>query len=60
MGAGPVCPRCGSAFSRRARRLGLIERTLSLLYIYPFRCDHCFHRFRAMRWGKRYVRREAS
>jgi hypothetical protein len=55
----PVCPRCGSSAYRRARRDGLLERALSVIYIYPFRCDDCFHRFRAMRWGKRYVRRAA-
>jgi hypothetical protein len=48
------CPRCGKDFVRRAPRKGVLEQLLSLAYIYPFRCQLCTHRFRAMEWGKRY------
>ncbi len=51
------CPRCGSPDVRRTRRVGLIERLLSLVYVYPFRCARCLHRYRAMRWGRRYTKR---
>ena len=50
------CPRCASEFVRRASRQGLFERAASFLYYYPFRCQLCQHRFRALRWGEKYVR----
>ena len=50
------CRRCGSDQVRRASRTGLLERLLSAGYVYPFRCEVCHHRFRALRWGERYVR----
>jgi hypothetical protein len=52
-----ACPRCTSTIVYRARRAGLIEQLLSTVYIYPFRCGHCFTRFRLMQWGQRYTRR---
>ena len=52
-----ACPRCGGAEVRRAPRLGMTERLLSLVYVYPFRCARCLHRFRVMRWGTRYFKR---
>jgi hypothetical protein len=30
------------------------------VYVYPFRCQLCGHRFRAFAWGKRYLRRSAD
>jgi len=57
MSAIAECPRCGSPDVRRTRRVGLIERLLSLVYVYPFRCARCLHRYRAMRWGRRYTKR---
>jgi hypothetical protein len=48
------CPRCGGTEVRRARRHGALERLLSALYIYPFRCQHCQRRFRRLEWGVRY------
>jgi len=33
---------------------------LSAVYVYPFRCQVCGRRFRALAWGKRYVRRSAD
>jgi len=51
------CPRCGWPEVRRTRRVGFLERLLSMIYIYPFRCGRCLHRYRSMRWGVRYSRR---
>jgi predicted HAD superfamily Cof-like phosphohydrolase len=48
------CQRCGKNFVRRSHRKGLKERLLSLVYIYPFRCHVCGHRFRAFRFRVRY------
>jgi hypothetical protein len=45
---------------RRARRASLVDRLLSLGFIYPFRCGHCFRRFRAFRRGIWYSRRAAE
>ncbi|OGK76779.1 MAG: hypothetical protein A2X52_22160 [Candidatus Rokubacteria bacterium GWC2_70_16] len=50
------CRRCGSDQVRRASRVGLLERLLSAGYVYPFRCEVCHRRFRALRWGEHYVR----
>ena len=44
------CPQCTSPLVRRShRRRG--ERLLSLLTIYPFRCEECGTRFRRLVWG---------
>jgi c-di-GMP-binding flagellar brake protein YcgR len=40
----------------RSSRRSFLERLLSVAYIYPFRCQLCRHRFRAMQWGVRYVK----
>ena len=42
---------------RRTRRAGSMERVLSLIYLYPFRCARCLHRYLSMRWGTRYYKR---
>jgi len=34
----------------------MLEYLLSIAYIYPFRCQVCFHRFRTFQWGVRYVK----
>src|SRR5262249_7420168 len=52
----PKCPSCYEGYVRRVRREGLLERLLSLFYIYPFRCQLCAERFRARQPGVRYVR----
>ena len=51
------CPRCGKSFVRRSHRQGLKERLLSLVYLYPFRCQVCANRFRAFQFRSRYVKR---
>jgi hypothetical protein len=54
---GPVCPQCGKDFVRRAHRKGVLERILSAVYCYPYRCQLCTHRFRAFEWGAHYERK---
>jgi hypothetical protein len=54
--AGPRCPRCGQRTTRRCERAGRLERLLSVVYVYPFRCQACTGRFRALRWGTRYAK----
>ena len=48
------CPRCGSQSVRRSSRVGAYERLISVLYVYPFRCQRCTFRFRRLNWGHRY------
>jgi PilZ domain len=48
------CPKCSGEFIRRVSRRGLLEQLLSGLYIYPFRCQLCGHRFRLQQWGEVY------
>jgi len=50
------CPTCGGMLARRAHRIGLTEEMLSVVYVYPFRCRLCTHRFLAFQWGVRYHR----
>jgi hypothetical protein len=41
----PNCPNCGRNDSvRRSHRIAL-EAVLSLIFLYPFRCEHCDARF---------------
>ncbi len=49
-----LCPKCGKDFVRRALRKGLHEHVLSVLYVYPYRCQLCAHRFLRMEPGRRY------
>jgi hypothetical protein len=49
------CPRCGRDFVRRVRREGLAETVASAVYLLPFACQLCSHRFRAWQWGVRYT-----
>src|SRR5689334_6750009 len=52
---GVRCPRCGSLSVRRSSRVGAYERLISVLYVYPFRCQRCAQRFRQLNWGRRYL-----
>ena len=52
----PKCPSCYEDYVRRVHREGLLERLLSLFYIYPFRCQLCATRFQARQPGVKYVR----
>jgi hypothetical protein len=53
---GPRCPRCGRRTANRCPRAGALERVLSAVYVYPFRCQICTRRFRALQLGTRYTR----
>jgi predicted RNA-binding Zn-ribbon protein involved in translation (DUF1610 family) len=46
------CPKCGSLKVVRSQRVNLLERVISLVNIYPYRCQQhiCKHRFQY--WGK--------
>jgi hypothetical protein len=55
----PTCPDCGETHVGRTNRRGL-ERLLSALYVYPFRCRMCGHRFLAVQWGQRYTTRSVD
>jgi len=50
------CPKCDGTLARRSHRDGLVEKMISLMYVYPFRCQLCGHRFFALQWGIRYHR----
>ena len=52
----PRCPQCGKEFVRRSHRQGTLEHMLSVIYVYPYRCQLCTFRFRAMQWGAQYSR----
>lgn len=54
----PQCPSCQSIYVRRAHRIGMIERALSVFYVYPFRCQLCSARFSNFQWGVRYDKQE--
>ena len=41
------CSKCGKAVVRRSHRRGALEHLLSLILIFPFRCQLCDHRFLA-------------
>lgn len=41
------CPRCGRQGARRSRRVGVRDHLLSVVGLYPFRCQLCATRFRA-------------
>jgi len=49
-----LCPKCGKDFVRRTVRKGVPEHALSAIYLYPFRCQLCAHRFLRMEPGRRY------
>jgi len=48
------CPKCGKDFVRRTLRGGVHEYLLSAVYVYPFRCQLCAHRFLRLELGRRY------
>ena len=48
------CPKCSKDFVRRTLRKGAHEHVLSAIYVYPFRCQLCAHRFLRMEPGRRY------
>jgi hypothetical protein len=47
----PICPQCATLFVKPVHRESLQERVLSLVYVYPFRCQLCGYRFQYLHWG---------
>ncbi|WP_321469868.1 hypothetical protein [uncultured Paludibaculum sp.] len=39
------CPNCSSCAVQPSSYKSLAERALTLLFLHPFRCRHCTHRF---------------
>jgi DNA-directed RNA polymerase subunit RPC12/RpoP len=54
----PLCPNCARDYTKRVSRIGFKERLLSIIYVYPFRCQLCGYRFSFMQRGVRYRRVE--
>jgi len=48
------CPKCAGEYIARVSRRGALEQLLSRLYVYPFRCQMCGHRFKLLRWREVY------
>ncbi|MEK7237816.1 MAG: PilZ domain-containing protein [Nitrospirota bacterium] len=48
------CPICGAPFVRVTYREGRVERLLSRVNVFPFRCQLCTNRFRALSSGARH------
>ena len=54
----PICPVCATQFVNPVRSESLQERVLSLVYVYPFRCQLCGYRFQYIDWGFNYRKRD--
>ncbi len=50
------CPACRQPYLQRVNREGWGERALSAVFVYPYRCQVCTHRFFALDWGHRYTK----
>ncbi len=50
------CPNCKQRYTQRVHREGWVEHLLSVICVYPFRCQLCTCRFRAMAWGHCYAK----
>ncbi|MBI3808802.1 MAG: PilZ domain-containing protein [Nitrospirae bacterium] len=48
------CPICGTPFVRVTYQKGKVERLLSRVNMFPFRCQLCTNRFRAFHSGARH------
>jgi hypothetical protein len=48
------CPICGTPFVRATYQEGRVERLLSRVNLFPFRCQLCTNRFRAFYSGARH------
>ena len=48
------CPNCGNSFVRVIYQEGRVERLLSRVNVFPFRCQLCTNRFRAYSSGARH------
>lgn len=50
----PPCPKCKGTFVRRILPRKGIEQILWRLFVYPFRCQLCLHRYIALQLFRRY------
>jgi hypothetical protein len=46
------CKRCAVDYVRQSRRFRALDRVLSTIHMYVFRCQLCAHRFWVMQWDK--------
>jgi hypothetical protein len=46
-----ICPKCKVDQAHRSHRRGLLERLVTELAIYPYRCRACQHRFLRFRYS---------
>lgn len=53
------CPNCRSKDIRRSHRRNLLERLLSFVCIYPFRCDSCGERFKKLHFFSNSLRKRS-
>jgi len=44
-----ICPKCKQDRARRTERVGGLDNALNRLYIKPYSCHACRHRFHALR-----------
>jgi len=48
-----VCSKCRKPFVQAVRQQGLLDRLLHWVYLHPYGCKVCRHRFYVMQWGLR-------
>jgi hypothetical protein len=48
------CPQCHKESVHRVPCLTLVEHLKSMVFVSPFRCQHCSHRFLTFRLGRKY------
>ncbi len=48
-----ICSKCRKPFVQAVRQQGLLDRLLHLVYLHPYCCKVCRHRFYVMQWGIR-------
>jgi hypothetical protein len=47
------CPECGTHKVRRSNRYGMLDRVLSVVNVYPYRCCECPSQKRFYSFGRR-------
>lgn len=55
-----VCGQCRKPYVQAVRRQGFLDRLLSLVSTYPFRCQVCGYRFHLMQWGVHYIEQDVD
>lgn len=60
-GSGVACPRCGSAYVKRMRRTGFLQKKVySFFGYYPWRCTKCLGNFLLKKRGVPRMNKEVS